>query len=62
MARWLIATLGFLAIGWLSYRYGHTAALVTLLVVLVGVAVFGGHGRRSSRRPEAPPDEPPAAP
>lgn len=46
MMRWLIATLAFLAVGWLDWRFGHAVALGTLLALLVLVAVFGGHGPR----------------
>jgi CHASE2 domain-containing sensor protein len=46
MARWIIATLAFLGVGWLNFRYGHTVALVTMVAVLLFIAVFGGHGRR----------------
>lgn len=46
MARWIIATLAFLAIGWLDVAYGHRVAFVTLVALLLFVAVFGGHGPR----------------
>jgi hypothetical protein len=46
VARWIIATLAFLAIGWLDFAYGHRVALVTMLALLVLVAVFGGRGPR----------------
>jgi hypothetical protein len=59
MARWLLAALGFLAIGWLSVTYGHTVAFVALMAALLFVAVFGGHGRR--RGPEPPVEGGPAA-
>ncbi len=55
MARWIIATLAFLAIGWLDHAYGHGVALVTMLVLLLMVAVFGGHGPR--RGPERAPGQ-----
>ena len=57
MARWLIATLAFLGIGWLDLRYGHVAALVTMLVALAFIAMFGGHGRRDG--PVEPPGDGP---
>ena len=60
VARWIIATLAFLAIGWLDYAYGHGVALVTMLALLVLVAVFGGH--RPRRRPESSAGEPDQAP
>jgi len=41
MTRWIIASLAFLAIGWLNFRYGHVVALVTLVALLIFVAVFG---------------------
>jgi hypothetical protein len=49
MARWIIASLAFLAIGWLDLRYGHTVALGVLIALLLVVAVFGGHCRRPGR-------------
>jgi hypothetical protein len=59
--KWIIATLVFLGIGWLSLRYGHGTALAALIAVLLFVAVFGGHGRRARSGPTAPPGpEPPA--
>ena len=56
MARWVIATVAFLAIGWLGFRYGHLTALATLLLLIVLVAVFGGHGPRGRSGPD---DDPP---
>lgn len=43
--RWTIATLGFLAIGMLDIRFGHTVALVTLMSLMLLVAFLGGSGR-----------------
>ena len=61
MLKWIIATLVFLGIGWLSLRYGHGIALGALIAVLLFVAVFGGHGRRARGGSAAPPGaEPPA--
>lgn len=57
MARWIIATLAFLGVGWLNYRYGHTVALVTMLAVLLFIAVFGGHGPRRKAVDAPAPDD-----
>jgi CHASE2 domain-containing sensor protein len=57
MARWIIATLAFVGVGWLSFRYGHTVALVTMLGVLLFIAVFGGHGRRRKAGDAPNPDD-----
>jgi hypothetical protein len=54
LLRWIIATLVFLAIGWIDLRYGHWPALATLIVVLVFIAIFGGHGPRRGVADDAP--------
>jgi hypothetical protein len=56
MTRWIIASLAFLAIGWLNFRYGHVVALVTLVALLIFVAVFGGHGPRGQPGADTPPE------
>jgi hypothetical protein len=50
--KWVVAGLVFVGVGLVSFRYGHTAALLTLAALLIFVALFGGHGRRG--RAEAP--------
>lgn len=47
LTRWGLASLGFLAVLWLDIRFGHATALAVLLVLLVIIALFGGHGRRA---------------
>jgi hypothetical protein len=54
--RWTIATLGFIAIALIDVRFGHATALITLLVLMLLVAIYGGsgygnkpHGARSGR-------------
>lgn len=59
LTRWTLATLGFLAIGWIELATGrHGCALATLVAVLVLIAVFGG-SRQRDRAAHPPPEEPP---
>lgn len=45
VTRWLGATLGLVAVVWLDHRFGHVVASGVMLVVLIAVSVWGGHGR-----------------
>jgi hypothetical protein len=45
LTRWLGATLGLVLVVWIDGRFGHLAALVLLMILLVAVAIWGGHGR-----------------
>jgi hypothetical protein len=53
LVRWTIATLVFLAVTWLATTRSHGQALLLLLALLIGIAIFGGHGRPRSGPPEA---------
>jgi len=45
VTRWLGATLGLAAVVWVDGRFGHLAAVALLMLLMVAVAVWGGHGR-----------------
>lgn len=46
ITRWTIATLVFLVIGWVDTVYGHRWGLSLLVIALLVVYAFGGHGPR----------------
>ena len=45
LTRWILATLWLGVLVAAYQRLGHVEALIVLLVSMVLVAVFGGHGR-----------------
>lgn len=45
LTRWLGATLGLVAVVWIDGRFGHAAGLTLLVLLMVAVALWGGHGR-----------------
>jgi len=49
MIRWLAAAAGLAAIVLIDQRWGHAAALTTLLAWLLLVAIFGGPDRAGTR-------------
>lgn len=49
--RWLVAGAVFLLIGWAMGRFGMNAARVALVLLLLLVYRYGGHGRPA--QPEA---------
>lgn len=45
VTRWLGATLALVALAVVDQRFGHVAASAALMLLLVAVAIWGGHGR-----------------
>lgn len=45
LTRWLGATAVLVALALADQRYGHVAASGLLIVLLLAVAIWGGHGR-----------------
>ena len=43
--RWILATLWLAVLVAVYQRFGHIEALAVLLISMVLVAIFGGHGR-----------------
>lgn len=48
--RWVIATLWLVALVFIYQRVGHLEALIALLVTMVIIAIYGGHGRPGPSR------------
>lgn len=45
VTRWVGATLALIALAVVDQRFGHVAASGVLMLLLIGVAIWGGHGR-----------------
>jgi hypothetical protein len=53
LTRWTLATVVFLALGWLATTRSHLWALVLLVLLLVAIDVWGGSRRKDAERAAA---------